>query len=382
MTTRALERHRSLVDFAVASLLRRKAKNGGLMLVYTLVVFSLASMMFFGSAIRREAVSALAGAPEISAQAMRMGRHDLATAADLKKLGKVRGVRGVEGRLWGYFYDSASAANYTLQVPPADDAVHVLVPGEAIVGEGVARVRNLKAGGYLFLVSPTGKLKKLRVKSVLKSASALVSSDLVLLSEADFRSFYQLPPDVLTDIAIRVANPSEVPKVTEKASLRLPGFRFVTRADILRTYEAVFSWREGLLLAMLAGAVLAFAIFAWDKASGLSAEERRETGILKAVGWETGDIISMKLWEGALVSGVAFLVGACLAYFHVFFFSASLLEPIIKGWAVLYPRFPLTPDVDVLGLVSLAFLTVAPYMAAVVVPVWRTASSDPDIVMR
>ncbi|MEJ2125862.1 MAG: ABC transporter permease, partial [Alphaproteobacteria bacterium] len=38
--------------------------------------------------------------------------------------------------------------------------------------------------------------------------------------------------------------------------------------------------------------------------------------------------------------------------------------------------------VDVLGLVTLAFLTVAPYMAAVVVPVWRAASSDPDMVMR
>ncbi len=376
------ERHRSLLDFAVASLMRRKAKNGGLIAVYTLVIFVLGSMMLFGAAIRKEAAATLDGAPEVLAQAMRMGRHELVIGADIEKLGKLRGVARTEGRLWGYLYDTASAANYTLQVPPAADAAHAVAQGEAIVGEGVARMRKLKPGGYLFLVSPTGKFLKAKVKAVLASGSALVTSDLVLLSEPDFRAFFELPPEVFTDIAIRVRNPAEIAKVVEKASLRLPGFRFVTRSDVLRTYEAVFSWREGLLLAMIAGAILAFIIFAWDKASGLSAEERREIGILKAVGWETGDVIAMKLWEGAAVSLTAFLAGAILAYAHVFLFSAPLIEPVLKGWAVLYPRFSLTPTVDVLQMVTLAFFTVVPYMAAILVPVWRTASSDPDMVMR
>ena len=237
-------------------------------------------------------------------------------------------------------------------------------------------------GGYLFLVSPSGKFLKAKVKGVLSRSSALVSSDLVLLSEADFRAFYQLPPDVFTDIAIAVNNPQEVTKVTEKAALRLPGFRFVTRADLQRTYEAVFSWREGLLLALLAAAIFAFVILAWDKASGLSAEERREIGILKAIGWETRDVIAMKLWEGAVISATAFLAGVILAYFHVFFFSASLLEPVLKGWATLYPRFPLAPSIDVLQMATLGFFTIVPYMAAILVPVWRTATADPDVVMR
>ena len=223
---------------------------------------------------------------------------------------------------------------------------------------------------------------KLKVKEMLPAASALVSSDLVLVSEADFRSFYGLGPDVFTDIAMRVSNPQEVSKAAEKASLRLPGFRFVTRADMLRTYEALFSWREGLLLAVFAGALLAFVILAWDKASGLSAEERREIGILKGIGWDTGDVIAMKMWEGGLISVTAFLAGAVLAYGHVFLFSASLLEPVLKGWSTLYPRFPLTPSVDALELSTLAFFSIVPYMAAIVVPVWRAASADPDAVMR
>jgi ABC-type lipoprotein release transport system permease subunit len=377
-----LERHRLLIDFAVASLLRRKMRNGGLLAVYTLIVFVLASIMMFGEAIRREAAAVLSGAPEVTAQAMLMGRHNFATRADIEKLGKLRGVTHIEGRLWGYHYDTASAANYTLQVPLAEDTAHVLTPGETIVGEGVARVRKLVPGGYLFLVSAEGKLLKLKVKATLPSASALVSSDLVLVSEPDFRRFYGLGPDVFTDIAMRVANPREVSKAAEKAALRLPGFRFVTRADMLRTYEALFSWREGLLLAVFAGALLAFVILAWDKASGLSAEERREIGILKGVGWDTGDVLAMKMWEGALISVTAFLAGTVLAYGHVFLFSASLLEPVLKGWSMLYPQFPLTPSVDPLELSTLAFFSIVPYMAAIVVPVWRAASADPDAVMR
>lgn len=378
----AFERRRHLLDFAVASLMRRPAKNLGLIAVYALVVFLLASVMLFGSAIRREASAVLEAAPEIAAQAMKMGRHDMATRADVEALRGLRGVRRVEPRLWGYLWDSAGAANYTLKVPEPSDAAHIVTKGETIVGEGVARARKLAPGKFLFLVSPAGKFLKLRVKALLPEASALVSSDLVLVEESDFRAFFDLPPEVFTDIALTVTNPREVATVAEKASIRLPGFRFVTRADMVRTTEALFSWREGLTLALLAGALIAFAILAFDKASGLSAEEKREIGILKAIGWDTSDVIAMKLWEGGLVSGVAFLVGFLAAWAHVFFFSAGLFEPVLKGWSTLYPHFALSPEVDALELATLAVLTVVPYTAAILLPIWRTATTDPDAVMR
>ena len=158
--------------------------------------------------------------------------------------------------------------------------------------------------------------------------------------------------------------------------------RVITKGDVLRTYEAVFSWREGMLLALLSAAVLAFGILAFDKASGLSAQERRDIGILKAIGWDTGDIVRMKLWEATLISLTAFLAGFVLAYVHVFFFSAPLLEAVLKGWSVLYPRVLLTPAIDGLQIATLAMLTVLPYLAAIVVPVWRSAAADPDAAMR
>ena len=143
-----------------------------------------------------------------------------------------------------------------------------------------------------------------------------------------------------------------------------------------------FDWREGIVLALLSAAIFAFAILAWEKASGLSAEERREIGILKAIGWETGDVIKMKLWEGGLISLTAFLVGFVAAYIQVFRFGAPLFEPVLKGWAVLYPHVELVPAIDGLQVATLFFFTVFPYMAAVLVPIWRAAITDPDAAMR
>ena len=90
----------------------------------------------------------------------------------------------------------------------------------------------------------------------------------------------------------------------------------------------------------------------------------------------------MKLWEGIMVSLGAFLIGYLAAYVHVFHFSAALFAPVLKGWAVLYPSFTLVPAIDGLQVATLFFFTVFPYMAAVLVPIWRAAITDPDAAMR
>jgi len=43
-----LERQKYLVDYTIAALLRRKTRNLGLLLVYTLLVFLFASVLLLG----------------------------------------------------------------------------------------------------------------------------------------------------------------------------------------------------------------------------------------------------------------------------------------------------------------------------------------------
>ena len=373
-----IERQRNIIDFTLSSLLRRKGKNVALVCVYTFVVFLLASVMFFIYSIKKEASIILKDAPEMVIQKMIAGRHELIPTGYMDKIKNIRGVSSVKRRLWGYYYDPVIGANYTLIVPEDSD----VSAGNIVIGQGISRARLAFKGDTLEFRSHDGKIIDLEVKNTLSLESELVSSDLVLISEDDFRRLFGGSEDYATDFTLHVKNPRELSTIALKIAEILPDTRIILRDEILRTYDAVFNWRGGMMIVILLGALLAFIIFAWDKASGLSQEERKEIGILKAIGWETSDVILMKFWEGMVVSLSSFLVGVLLAYGHVFFASSGLFEPALKGWAVLYPRFKPVPFIDASQLATLFFLTVVPYTVATIIPSWRAATVDPDSVMR
>ncbi len=373
-----LERQRYVLDFTLSSLARRKAKNVALLLVYALVVFSLASVLFFSHALRQESRAVLRDVPELLVQRVVAGRHDLLPEAWVGQLAGIRGVAGARGRLWGYYYDPLSRANYTVMVPERFWGEK----GQVVVGSGVARAREVAPGDKLPLKAADGTYLTLVVREAIPAESALVAADLLLVGEDDYRALFGVPPGTFTDVAVSVRNAKEVQTVAGKVTRLLPSSRPITRSEIVRTYDSIFDWRSGLVVVVLAGALLAFVIVAWDKASGLSAEEKREIGILKAIGWETSDVLLMKVWEGAVVSLAAFALGALGAYAHVFLGDVALLAPVLRGWSTLYPEFRLVPAVDAYQVATLFFLTVVPYTVATVVPCWRAATIDPDSVMR
>lgn len=375
---KSIEKQRNFIDFTLSSLWRRKGKNLALVMVYTLVVFSLASVMFFTQALKREAALTLKGAPEIIVQKMVAGRHELIPLAYVQRLKAIRGVQGVKGRLWGYYFDPIARATYTIMTTEG----LTLKDNEIAVGAGISRVRQVFRGNAVLFRTFDGRPISFLIRGVLSPESELLSSDLILISATGFNRLFGVPPEVATDLAVTVRNRKEIPTIAAKIVDKLPDTRVITRDEILRTYDAVFDWRGGIMIAILAGAVLAFLIFAWDKAAGLSAEEKREIGILKAIGWETADVLQMKFWEGITVSLSSFFIGVILAYFHIFYASATLFAPVLKGWATLYPNFRLTPFISGYQVAILFCFTVIPYTVATILPSWRAATIDPDVIMR
>ncbi len=338
----------------------------------------LASVVFFTHAIKREAAIILKNAPEMIIQRSIAGRRDLIPVGYLDRIQKIRGVTSVRSRLWGYYYDPVSGANYTLMVPEK----YEYEPGSIVIGEGISRTRLVYPGDDMEFRAFDGSVMSMQIRDIFPADSELVSSDLMLISEDDFRRLFGIPKEYATDLVVRVRNPRELSTIALKVSEQFPDTRIILREEILRTYDSIFNWRGGMMVFILGGALLAFLIFAWDKASGLSQEEKREIGILKAIGWETSDVILMKFWEGLVISLSAFLAGIILAYCHVFFTHSFLFEPALKGWAVLYPVFKLIPFIDPSQVATLFFLTVVPYTVATIIPSWAAATIDPDTVMR
>lgn len=375
---KSIARQRYFLDFALSSLLRRKWKNISLTAVFSLVVFLLTSVLFFAGAIRQEAERVLEGAPEMIVQRTLAGRHELIPIGYADRIQGIRGIQEVTPRLWGYYYHQASRANFTVM---ATDA-YPLADHQIIIGEGVRRTWKETRDNRLFFKAVDGTAVDLEILDEFGADTALVSSDLILMTEPMFRRIFGMPDGMATDLAATIRNAREAPTIAEKVTDQLPDTRPVLREEIQRTYTTLFDWRSGYLIVMLSGTLLAFLIFAWDKATGLSAGERTEIGILKAIGWDTGDVLVLKFWEGLVICLSAFLFGVLAAYIHVFMVDATLFEHALKGWAILYPDFHMTPAFDIYQLAVVFGLTVMPYTLITIVPAWRVAVTDPDAVMR
>lgn len=367
-----------LIDHALSSLARKKGKNLSLLLLYTLVLFLLASLLFFVSALRREARAILSDSPDLIVQSQIAGRHDPIPLSVAESIRKIRGVGNVTPRLWGYYYDPLFKVNLTVVADPEKS----ISRGEVVLGEGASRILRVKEGDMVTLRSYRNETMLMTVASLTPHESELVSSDLLVVNPEDFKDLFDFPSGVATDLAVTVRNPREHATIAAKIAELDPKLRPILRSEILRTYDSLFDWRSGIVAIVLLVAVLSFVIFAWDKATGLSADERQEIGILKAIGWDTTEILILKGWEGGVISTLAFLAGTLLAYIHVFFLRAPLFGSVLKGWSVLYPDFRLSPSLSTIELTSLFLLTVLPYVLATLFPTWLAATTDPDSVMR
>jgi ABC-type lipoprotein release transport system permease subunit len=378
-----------ILEYALTSLLRRPGKTFAILLVYMLMIAVLASVLFLTQALKTEATTMLDAGPELIVQKTLAGRHELIPVAVAAQLAAIPGVKEVTSRVWGYYYDALVEANYTLQAFDATDDTLTLLDGrlprgeeECAIGSGVAAIRRVSLGDDLILIDYDNIGRIFTVTGVFDTRSDLLTQDLIVMPDGPLRQFFGMSDQVATDLAVRVYNPSEIDTIANKVKRIVPDSRPITQRELLRTYHAVFDWRGGMMLALFSSALLAFCILAWDKATGLSAGERREIGILKAIGWDTADVLQLKLYEGLALSLLAFLGGLLIAFLLVFFWGAPLLGEVLRGWSVLFPALKPTPFIDPYQIATLAFLTIVPYVASTIIPAWRAAIADPDDVMR
>lgn len=373
-----LRRQRNLLELGLASLLRRPGKTlvfGG---VLTLIVFALGSLALLRASVRLEAGAVLRDAPELIVQRIVAGRQELIPRAAVAALQSVPGVRSAEGRLWGYYFDPAAGANYTLAVP----AVAPPAQGEAAIGSAIARSRQGYSQDVLALRSYRGEAVLFTVKAVLPARADLVAADVMLVSEPDFRALFALPADVVSDVVVTVAPAAGPGAVRRAIEAALPGARTVSRAEMLATSDSFLDPRRGLAAVVVVAMLLALGIVATDKPAALGVEERQEIGVLRALGWSRRDVLIAKAWESAAVSIVALLGGLVAAYAHVYLAGAALFAPVLRGWAVLAPDPPLAPALDAPFLIAIAAAILLLPAAGSLLACYRPASADPDAVIR
>ena len=382
-------RHLRIAGLGLFALTRRPVHVTGIVIVYSLLVAIAASIFLYVDAMRAEARRLLGDGPDLIVQRLAGGRHDTIPLARMHDTAAIRGVASVVPRVWGYLFDAPSGVTLTVwglaSLPDAElrlDEGSIPVEGECLVGRGFADVRLLEIGERLPLRAANGELFAPRVAGVFTSDSAILTNDLLVVTAADARSLFSIPADEATDFAVRLHNPQEAGTVSQKILERWADSRTISHAQLIATYDAIFDWRGGIWAAVLLLLAAAFAVLVWDTASGMTNEEYRMLGLLKAVGWSARELMEFRVWQGAIVSILSCTTGLLLALIHVVLFDGSLIGRAIKGWSVLYPTFPLRPQVDGYVLLFAMALSVIPYTAATLIPAWRASVSDPDDVMR
>jgi ABC-type lipoprotein release transport system permease subunit len=396
-----LEKQKNIIDYSLQSLFRRRSKNILILIIFILLVFAVSSVLFITESLTQEMMITSNNLPDITVQRIAGGRQVNVPALYIPDIEKIPGVEAVETRVWGYFYLASLKANFTiygmdLNLLEEGEYQKIVnwknVPDHAnknpdfrmIVGQGVFELlRDIQMEkAYLFYLPTWKKPIPFDIIGTFKTETELQSNDMMILQTEGARRVLELPPDEFTDLAVYVPNPEEIENIALKIRRYFPELRTITKAQIKNTYSSVFGWKSAFVLSSLLAAIFAFLILIWDKASGLSPEEKREIGILKAIGWDTDIVLSVKFWEGLILSGVSSLAGILLAYAYTYWLRAPGLKEIFFGWSAIYPSFKLIPDADPKFFILIITITVVPYMAVTVFPAWKAAITDPDVVIR
>ena len=387
-----------MIGFAINSILRRGVKSFFTLFIFTALIFLLSSILFISNSIKTELELTLKSLPQIIVQKIQAGRHTNIELKRVDKLLEFQGVKSAVPRIWGYYYFAKAGVNFSVvgidsfdkqykksfeKIVDNVDFDKLNENSSMIVGQGVKKVLNQNYyKNYFNFIKPDGSLQKISIDSTFKSSTSLESNDIILMPKKMVLNIFGMDEKTATDIVLSVANPEEIPTIVQKIKNLYPDTRVITKNDLKVSYQNIFDYKSGMFLALFVISAFTFFMIIYDKASGLSSEEKKEIGILKAIGWKIDDILKEKFYEAFIISFISFLSAIILALFFVYMLEAPLLREIFTGYSRLKPSFSLPFVFDFQTVALLFFLTIPLYIAAIIIPSWRVASMDADEVMR
>ena len=383
-----------LIQYAINSLLRQKTKNLFIVIIFTFLTFLLTSVFLVTSSLKYELFSTLDSLPDITVQKIKAGKPYDIDESVVDDILQIDGVSKANARVWGYYYFANAGVNFSLigldeyeeQYKKSFEVItnnFNISDNSMIVGEGVKKILDKNYyKKYFNFIKPNGTLKKVNIAGVFKTNLNLEANDVIVLSKQSAKEIFDMPDDKATDIVVRVPNPKEIPTISQKIKLMHPECRVISKDDLKISYENIFNYKGGIFLAIFIVSLFTFFMIVYDKASGLNAVEKKEIGILKALGWTIDDVLKEKFYESFIVSFISYILGLILAFGFVYIFQAPILRDVFEGYSKLKPEFNLPFVFDFQTLALVFFLSVPIYIAATIIPSWRVATLEADEVIR
>jgi len=386
------------LHFLTLLLFKQKRKHLGIMLISVVMIALVSAVLFISSSLQKTLLDTLEEQADFTVTRIEAGRPVSTPLAWVDKIMEIEGVSEVAPRIHGrYFYAPGEESFLVVGIDFFDEqgakALQSLIKGidlkhffageSMIVGEGVKDFLQKHYYHDTFsFKTPRGEFKQVKIHKVLPGSLNLLANDMIIMPIDLAREIFGLREDEVTDITFNVPNDAEWDNVIGKLHLVDYEIRVVEKREVQKAYENLYNYKGGIFLVLYIIALLTLMLILYQRYAMVYSHERKEIGILRAVGWSIRDILKLKFDETLSLVISSFLIGTVVAYGYVFVLGAPVLIEIFLGGANLKNQVQLIPEVSFGILGSIFLLYAVPFFAAVLIPSWRVAVIPPKEAMR
>ena len=386
------------INFLFLLLSRYKNKHIAIFCISVVVIALLGSVLFISDAIQKDIDATLQNQADFTIQRYKAGKVLDTPQEWIEQFLEIDGVTKVEGRIYGmHFYEPCETYFMIVGIDFFDDGVvktlqklvdkididKFLARDNMIIGSGVKKLLDeYKYKDNYNFRPPDRSIKKVYIYDTLPKQTNIVSSDMIMMNIDLAREILGVEEGYVTDIVLEVPNPKEREMIREKLTLLHFDMRIIEKKDIQRYYKNLFNYKGGVFLIIYLVAFVTFLLILYQRHSMITNIDAKEIALLRSLGWRIESVIWLKISENFIVAFSAYLVGVIVAYIYVFVFDATPLKYIFLGYDNLTQDVSFVQNIQIQNLGLIFVLYIIPFIATIIIPVWRVSITEPTEVMR
>jgi putative ABC transport system permease protein len=381
-----------LFNFLFLLLSKHKSKHIAIFVISILIVFLSSSVLFISTTLKKEIFSTLENQSDFVIQKINSGKTLYTPVSWVEDFREINGVENVQHRVYGQYYFMPENVYFTIvgvdlfeesaskNIKDLLEQLNIsefLQKDSMIIGNGIKKIfdKYHYFDSYDFKLA-SNELKEIKIFKDLPKEANLVANDLIIMDINLAKQILNIQENEATDIILNVPNNLERQNVKEQLILKHANTRILQKEALKKEYENMFNYKGGVFLILFIVVILTFTLILYQRYSMISLGDKKEIGILKAVGWSIKDIIKLKIMENFIIAFMAFIIGCIISYIFVFIFNAPILRNIFIGSSNMQNDFIFNANIDFSTLVTLLLFFIIPFLSAILIPVWKVAIID------
>ena len=379
-------------NFLFLLLSKHKSKHLAIFIISILIVFLTSSILFLKNSLQKEVNSTLENQSDFIIQKINSGKIENIPTLWIDDFSSINGVKQIQQRVYGYYYFMPENIYFTIvgvdlfeeninkNIKELLNILNIsefLETNSMIIGNGVKKIFDkYHYFDFYDFKLPNNNLETIKIFKDLPKEANIVANDLIIMDINLAKKILNINEDEATDIILNVPNNLERQNVKEQILLKHSNIRVLQKDELKKMYENMFNYKGGIFLILFIVVLFTFILILYQRYSMISSTDKREIGILKAVGWSIKDIIKLKIMENFIVGFMAFIIGVILAYIFIFILNAPILKNIFIGFSNIQNDFIISSNIEISSLITLFLFFMIPFLSAVLIPVWKVAIID------